>query len=144
MRATMLVFLALMASLGAGCQSRSWPANALLGVNGHSIDAEVAATSEAQERGLMGRRSLDDGHGMLFVFPSPRQVCMWMRNTPIPLSVAFLSADSQIVNIADMRPNSDDQHCASEPVAYALEVPLGIFSARGIRPGDVIDGLPSL
>lgn len=144
MRATMLVFLAMMVSIGACGQSRSWPANALLGVNGHSIDAEVAATPETQERGLMGRTSLEDGYGMLFVFPSPRKVCMWMRSTPIPLSVAFLTANSQIVNIADMLPNSDEQHCAFEPVAYALEVPLGFFSARGIRPGDAIDGLPSL
>lgn len=113
-----------------------------LRIAGHALTAEVAATPQSRETGLMFRRSLPADHGMVFVFPQPQQVCMWMKNTLIPLSVAFIAADGRIVNIADMQPQTQDVHCGQSGVRYALEAPLHWFVRLGIRPGARVDGLP--
>jgi uncharacterized membrane protein (UPF0127 family) len=89
----------------------------------------------------MFRKSLGANHGMLFVFTAAGPQCMWMRNTYVPLSVAFLDERGVIVNIADMQPQSDDSHCASRPARYALEMSQGWFAAKGIRPGARISGI---
>jgi uncharacterized membrane protein (UPF0127 family) len=112
-----------------------------LSAGGHDITAEVAATLEARELGLMNRLALPFNHGMLFVFPKTDRHCMWMRNTYIPLSVAFLDDMGTIVNIADMHPNTEDVHCAAEPVRYALEMNNNWFRKNGIPPGSRIGGL---
>jgi uncharacterized membrane protein (UPF0127 family) len=112
-----------------------------LRVGGHHIRAEVAATLKARDIGLMNRRSLLLDHGMLFVFPEAHRHCMWMRNTQIPLSVAFLDDRGTIVNIEDMQPNTTDYHCAARPVRYALEMERGWFKRRGLVAGVHIDGL---
>ena len=106
------------------------------------IHAEVASTPEDRETGLMFRRTLDGNHGMLFIFEQDQPVCMWMKNTLIPLSVAFIDNQGRITNIADMQPQTLDSHCAIQNVRFALEMPLGWFAKRGIKPGFKLRGQP--
>ncbi|OZI22737.1 DUF192 domain-containing protein [Bordetella genomosp. 7] len=108
----------------------------------HVIQAELADTEESRRIGLMHRQSLPDNNGMLFVFDSPDLQCFWMRNTPLPLSIAFIADDGVIVNIADMAPQTDDAHCSARPVRYALEMAQGWYARRGIKAGNLIKGLP--
>ena len=115
---------------------------AALQVDGHALTAEVAVTEQEQERGLKGRSTLADDAGMLFVLAKPTDVCMWMKETPTALSVAFLDAEGRILNIEDMEPNSEAQHCSAGPAVYALEVRRGWFAARHITPGKQALGLP--
>jgi len=105
------------------------------------IQAEVANTPETRIRGLMYRKSMPANRGMLFVFPDRARQCFWMKNTLIPLSIAFLDDRGAIVNIADMQPRSEDQHCSEQPVRYALEMNQGWFAGKRIRPGAVVTGL---
>ena len=108
----------------------------------HLIRAEVAADFATRARGLMHRDSLGANAGMLFVFDQPEIQCMWMKNTLIPLSVAFLDERGAIINIADMEPHSERTHCAARPARYALEMNRGWFAARGIKPGMRLGGIP--
>lgn len=107
----------------------------------HVIRAEVASTMETRSQGLMQRKSMAPGAGMLFLFDAPAAHCMWMKNTLIPLSVAFIDERGEIVNIADMQPLDETTHCALRPVRYALEMNQGWFKQRGIGPGTRIDGI---
>ena len=107
----------------------------------HMIQAEVASTTGTRAQGLMRRKSMAQGAGMLFLFDESAAHCMWMKNTLIPLSVAFIDERGQIVNIADMQPQDETTHCASRPVRYALEMNQGWFKKRGISPGMPIQGL---
>ena len=106
------------------------------------IHAELANTEETRRKGLMFRQSLDKNSGMLFVFDVAEVQCFWMRNTPLPLTIAFLTPNGNIVNMADMQPYSEDTHCSKEPVRYALEMPQGWFAQRDIKVGQVINNLP--
>lgn len=106
------------------------------------IRAEVAADFGSRAQGLMYRKSLPSNAGMLFVFDEPGAQCMWMKNTLIPLSVAFMGDDATIVNIEDMAPQTLDSHCARRPARYALEMNGGWFTARGIKPGMRLGGIP--
>ena len=108
----------------------------------HLIRAEVAADFETRGRGLMHRKSLERNAGMLFVFDQAGAHCMWMKNTYIPLSVAFLDAQGAIINIADMEPHSEQSHCAERPALFALEMTRGWFAQRGVRPGMKLGGIP--
>jgi uncharacterized membrane protein (UPF0127 family) len=112
-----------------------------LQVEGHRIDAEVAATADVRDFGLMSRYSLSDDRGMLFVFPDARKHCMWMKDTFIPLSVAFIDDNGKIVSIAEMQPRSLAFHCAPVPVRYALEMNKAWFSKRRIGCGASFIGL---
>ena len=107
----------------------------------HRIDAEVANTAQQRAQGLMQRTQMDQQHGMLFVFSDVAIHCMWMKNTLIPLAVAFLDDAGRILNIAEMKPHSEDNHCAAKPARFALEMNIGWFSQRGLRTGDVIGGV---
>ena len=107
----------------------------------HRIEAEVAARDPERQTGLMHRQSLPAQRGMLFVFPQDNTYCMWMRNTLIPLSVAFLDGEGRIINIADMAPHSEENHCARRPARYALEMNRGWFAQRGIKPGFRLQGI---
>jgi len=107
----------------------------------YRIDAEVAANDATRMQGLMNRRSLPAGQGMLFVFRQADRHCMWMRNTYVPLSVAFLDRDGHILNIEDMQPESETNHCAAKAASFALEMNLGWFADKGIRPGARIAGI---
>jgi uncharacterized protein len=101
----------------------------------HQIRAAVAQTPEQRQTGLMFRREMPQHEGMLFVFEQPSEQCFWMKNTPLPLSIAFLNDDGTVVNIADMKPQSLDSHCSAKPVRYVLEMNQGWFAKRGIGPG---------
>ncbi|MDB5774311.1 MAG: hypothetical protein JWP38_444 [Herbaspirillum sp.] len=106
------------------------------------IQAEVASTEAQREQGLMFRKTMEANHGMAFVFGEPAGVCMWMKNTLLPLSVAFLDADGRIINIEDMKEETIDSHCATQPATYALEMNLGWFKQKNIKPGTIISGFP--
>ena len=106
------------------------------------IRAEVAADFASRSRGLMHREALAPNAGMLFIFDTPGAQCMWMKNTLLPLSVAFLDNGGEIINIADMAPHSEQAHCAARPARYALEMNRGWFAARGIKPGTRLGGIP--
>ncbi len=101
----------------------------------HLIRAEVAAAPATRATGLMYRDALGRNEGMLFVFNERGRECFWMKNTRIPLSIAFLADDGRIVNIADMAPHAETSHCSLEPVRYALEMEKGWFAKRGIAAG---------
>jgi uncharacterized membrane protein (UPF0127 family) len=106
------------------------------------IQAEVAARNAEREQGLMYRRMMGPNEGMVFLFDAPAGVCMWMKNTYLPLSVAFLDSDGKILNIEDMRPETLDSHCAKGLATYALEMNLGWFKQKNIKAGSRISGLP--
>jgi uncharacterized membrane protein (UPF0127 family) len=106
----------------------------------HLIKAEVAADNATRARGLMFRTQLGPNEGMLFVFQEKAHQCFWMRNTLIPLSIAFIEDDGSVVNIADMQPKSDDSHCSARPIRYALEMDQGWFAKRGVAAGGVLRG----
>ena len=108
----------------------------------HLIHAEVAATPAERERGLMDRQEMGGNQGMVFLFDEPAMQCMWMKNTLIPLSVAFIGDDGRILNIEDMAPQTEDNHCAAKPARYALEMNRGWFAKHGISRGSKISGLP--
>ncbi len=107
----------------------------------YRIQAEVAARDPDRMQGLMHRRSMPANHGMLFVFAQAARHCMWMRNTLLALSVAFLDDEGRILNIEDMQPQTEDNHCAAKTARYALEMNLGWFADKGIKPGTRIGGL---
>jgi uncharacterized membrane protein (UPF0127 family) len=113
-----------------------------LKVGMHLIRAEVAADFSSRGRGLMHRKSLAPNAGMLFIFDGPAVHCMWMKNTYIPLSVAFLDEKGEIINIADMQPHSEQSHCAARPAVYALEMERGWFAQRGVKAGVRLGGIP--
>jgi uncharacterized membrane protein (UPF0127 family) len=108
----------------------------------HLIRAEVVSDPATRAQGLMHRKSLAQNAGMLFIFDEDAIHCMWMKNTLIPLSVAFIDDRGTIVNIADLEPHSEASHCAAQPARYALEMNRGWFAARGIKAGARLGGLP--
>lgn len=111
-------------------------------VASHPLRVEVAASVEQRMKGLMFRDKLAKDDGMLFVFDEPGYHAMWMRNTLLPLSVAFVDGEGRILNIADMEPQSDDQHAAAGPARYAIETNKGWFAAHRVKAGDKVTGLP--
>ena len=115
-----------------------------LWIRGHILTVELCADPESRARGLMFRRTIADNAGMLFVFPSPRPLSFWMRNTFVPLSIAFLDGGGRILNIEAMAPFDEAGHRSAGEAAYALEVPLGWFEQHAIEAGDVaVFKLPS-
>ncbi len=135
----LLPLAALLISLDSAAQN--FPVTSLtIGV--HLIRAEIATTDEERARGLMFRQQLGSNEGMVFRFTEARQVCMWMKNTPLPLSVAFIGDDGKIINIEDMQPQTEAAHCSRKPARYALEMMQGWFRQRNIKPGAPISGLP--
>jgi uncharacterized membrane protein (UPF0127 family) len=110
----------------------------------HLIRAEVAADNAARMQGLMHRESLGPNAGMLFIFDEAAIHCMWMKNTLIPLSVAFIDESGTIINIADMQPHSEQSHCAAAQALFALEMAKGWFAQRGVKPGMQLGGLEKL
>jgi uncharacterized membrane protein (UPF0127 family) len=103
-----------------------------------AIRAEIARTGDERSRGLMNRSSLPDGEGMLFVFDREQILSFWMRNTLIPLSIAFIRTDGRIAEIRDMYALDETTVRSSRSVRYALEVPQGWFARMGITPGDYL------
>jgi uncharacterized membrane protein (UPF0127 family) len=116
-----------------------------LRITGESGDvplrAEVAKTESEQAKGLMFRTALNDGEGMLFVYDRDRQMSFWMKNTLIPLSIAFISSQGEILEIRDMEPQDTRPIQSERSCRYALETPQGWFAGAGISPGAMVDGL---
>jgi len=113
-----------------------------LTIGKHKLVAEVAATPDERSTGLMHRFSLKPDHGMIFVFERAEPQGFWMKNTFIPLSIAFIGSDGRIVNIDDMAPQDEHTHWSTGPAQYALEMRKGWFAERGIVAGDRVAGLP--
>lgn len=112
-----------------------------LNAGGQSIKAEVAADDAARQQGLMFRPSMGKNDGMLFVFPELGYHAMWMRNTLIPLSVAYMDEAGKILSIHEMQPQTETPHQAAGPARYALEMNAAWFTTYKVRVGDVIKGL---
>jgi uncharacterized membrane protein (UPF0127 family) len=112
-----------------------------LSIAGHRLVAEIAATTDTRTVGLMNRFSLKPDHGMLFIFAAPQPLAFWMRNTYVPLSIAFIAADGRILNIEDMAPRTDDTHPSKGIALYALEMKKGWFADHKINAGDRVQGL---
>lgn len=108
----------------------------------HVVQAELAITPDQQARGMMFRTQMGTHEGMLFVNADKSIRCFWMRNTLLPLSIAFIDDDGRIVNIAEMEPRSDKSHCSAQPVRFALEMNQGWFAKRNIAPGSKVLGKP--
>jgi uncharacterized membrane protein (UPF0127 family) len=109
----------------------------------HNIRAQVARSVNERATGLMHRKEMPQHEGMLFVFEQPSVQCFWMRNTLLPLSIAFLADDGSIVNIREMQPlDEKTQHCSDKPVRYVLEMNQGWFAKRAIKPGFKLAGGP--
>ena len=136
-------FLLLLGMCVAGSPLAQLPA-VQLSAGMHLIRAEVADSMGTRMEGLMHRKSMPEGAGMVFVFDELAPHCMWMKNTLIPLSVAFIDAQGAIINIADMQPHSEQSHCAARPARHALEMNKGWFAQRGIKPGAKLRGLEKL
>lgn len=111
-----------------------------LGAGMHLIRAELASTPEQRQTGLMFRRDMAAHEGMLFVFDAPAPQCFWMKNTLLPLTIAFIADDGTIVNLADMQPLNETSHCSAAPVRLALEMNQGWFARRGIKAGFKLTG----
>jgi uncharacterized membrane protein (UPF0127 family) len=113
-----------------------------LSVGIHRIETQVAVTSEQREIGLMYRKEMPQHEGMLFVFEDPSRLCFWMKNTLIPLTAAFIADDGTIVNLENMKPQTLDSHCSAKQVRYVLEMNLGWFAKKGLKPGSKVTGRP--
>lgn len=141
-----LALAALLATMSASAQPADGKPQSLpvtnLKVGPHPVAAEVASTPEQRTIGLMYRFSLPADHGMLFVFPEPQPLAFWMRNTYIPLSIAFIDAEGRILNVEEMPPRSDATHPSRGDALYALEMRKGWFAERGVGPGARVTGLP--
>jgi uncharacterized membrane protein (UPF0127 family) len=125
----------------AAAQARAQMPEITLTIAGHKLSAEVAATNPDRMQGLMHRRMMPENRGMVFVFTEVSRHAMWMENTFIALSVAFIDSDGIITNIEDMKPQTRDAHPAVKPVRYALEMNQGWFAKRGIKAGAKVEGL---
>lgn len=114
----------------------------VIGAGMYNIKAEVAQTPQEHEIGLMHRTSMGANEGMIFVFDRPGQQCFWMKNTLIPLAVAFIADDGTVVNIDEMKPQTLEPHCSTKPVRLVLEMNTGWFTKRGIKAGSKLTGAP--
>lgn len=121
-----------------GVPLRDLPA-ATVSIGEQPVRLLLAATPEQHQTGLMFRESMAEDEGMLFVYDVPKVRCMWMKNTLIPLTAAFLDQDGRILNFADMDPLTTRSHCSEGPVLHVLEMNRGWFARHGVREGDRID-----
>lgn len=135
-------FLFLLAVLPAAARAELPSVQLTAGM--HAIRAEVADTMGTRMEGLMFRKTMPQNAGMVFVFDEVSTHCMWMKNTFLPLSVAFIDDAGTIVNIEDMAPHTEQSHCAKKPVRFALEMNKGWFAQRGLKPGAKLRGLEKL
>ncbi|MGB5528272.1 MAG: DUF192 domain-containing protein [Gemmatimonadota bacterium] len=108
-------------------------------IGGVEVTAEIADNEELRGKGLMNRDSLAENHGMLFVYGAAQVRSFWMRNTRIPLDIAFIDSNGVIINIEQMEPQSDENYYSQGPMMYALEMDQGWFEANGVGPGDRLE-----
>lgn len=139
-----MLVLWLLATAGAHAQEGPQPRlrTVPLTAGMHVIQAELAVTPQQQQTGMMLRRTMGANEGMLFVSDDRDVRCFWMRNTLIPLAIAFIADDGTIVNVAEMQPQSDASHCSARPVRFALEMNAGWFTKRGFKAGSKLRGTP--
>jgi uncharacterized protein len=138
----LLIILSFFSSLHGLARDNANHKNAItLHINQHAIKAEVARTSDERSKGLMNRKHMAANAGMLFVFEQPQIVSMWMKNTLLPLSVAFIDEQGRIINIAEMKPQTLDTHSSLTPAKYALEMNAGWFDKREILAGKSVEGI---
>jgi uncharacterized protein len=137
-----LFFFVAALALGFAAHAEATFGTASIKVAGHPLKVEVAADEAALQQGLMFRKKLGPEEGMLFLFGERAYHSMWMKNTLIPLSVAFLDADGNILNILDMEPQTLDTHTSAGPALYAIETNKGWFAAKKVKAGDKVTGLP--
>ena len=133
-----LVFVAALTAC-AGTTGPATDRETRIDLQGHQVRIMVAVTRQEHITGLMFRRELPEDQGMLFVYDEPRVRCMWMKDTYIPLSAAFLDDDGRILAISDMAPMTTKPHCSPGPVRYVLEMNQGWFARRGLDKGSRID-----
>jgi hypothetical protein len=117
-------------------------APATLTLGGKTIQVEVADDPSSRAIGLMGRAALPVDSGMLFVYPDEAERSFWMKNTPLPLSIAFIAKSGRIVHITDMQPLDESPVASKFPVMYALEMKKGWFESHSVRAGQIVAGLP--
>src|SRR5690625_35824 len=135
----LLFFLVFLGAIAHACAN---PVNQILTIEGQRIEVEVADTEQRRAVGLMYRDTLPDNAGMLFVFEQADRPCFWMKNTFIPLSIAFIKDNAVISSLHTMQPHSTELHCPTEPILYALEMNAGWFEQHGIKAGARVKGLP--
>jgi uncharacterized membrane protein (UPF0127 family) len=111
-------------------------------VGNERVTAEIAEKPKDRQRGLMFRESMPENHGMLFLFPDEILRSFWMKNTPLPLSIAYADSSGRIVHIADAQPHSERLISSERPARYVLEMNQGWFRRHGVYPGDEIRGIP--
>jgi uncharacterized membrane protein (UPF0127 family) len=142
--ALLMSLLGVLTATGAAAQQHPQPRLPTIELTAgmHVIQAEVAQGPQEQTMGLMHRQTMRINEGMLFIYDNPRILCFWMRNTLLPLTVAFIADDGSIVNLKDMQPKTEHSHCSAKPVRYALEMNQGWFSDRGLKPGFKLRGSP--
>ena len=119
----------------------AWAEEVILKIGPQTVRAEIANTEQSRERGLMRRDHLCDDCGMLFVFEKADRYSFWMKNTPLPLSIAFIAADGSIINIDEMLPDTTNTHDSQGPALYALEMNSGWFAKNRILAADKVQGL---
>ena len=148
MKTIAIAFLVLASMLGNSVHAQNSPQMDLprikLSVGMHLIDTQVAASTNQRSIGLMFRKDMPQSEGMLFVFEQAAVQCFWMKNTPLPLTAAFVADDGVIVNLADMKPQTTDSHCSAQPVRFVLEMNQGWFEKKGVKAGFRLTGKPFL
>ena len=126
----------------ASCKSKKLPVKDIRIVRQDgtefTVKAEIAEKPEDRNHGFMGRKTIPDGTGMLFVFEKDQILSFWMKNTPHPLSIAYIDSKGKIRNIFDMTPYSTASIVSTVSVRYALEVPQGWYKKNGITEGDTV------
>jgi uncharacterized membrane protein (UPF0127 family) len=137
----LLAQLISLSMIAATCYGAPLP-SITLKIHQEIIKAEVASTPASQQMGLMYRKELPENQGMLFVFNDKLSHCFWMKNTEIPLAIAFIDASGKIINIAEMEALSESSHCPFRANPYALEMNRGWFTKRKLGPGSFVEGLP--
>jgi len=116
----------------------------IIKIGNTNFNVDIAETDEEIQQGLMGRTFLPENHGMLFIFDKPRKLSFWMRNTPVPLDIAFINQDGYIESISKMEPLSDRRHTSIGDCQFALEVNKGVFDKCGAKQGDIVKNLSKI
>jgi uncharacterized membrane protein (UPF0127 family) len=146
MKLIAIALLGLSASLTVFSQTSNAPQMDLprvkISAGMHLIDTQIASTNLQRQIGLMHRPNMPQTEGMLFVFDEPATQCFWMKNTLLPLTAAFVADDGRIVNLADMKPQTTDSHCSTQPVRFVLEMNKGWFDKKGLKAGFKLGGTP--
>ena len=141
-RAVVALLITLASGLGVAQEAPQQLPAIRLSTGMHVLQVMVAQTPEQLSTGLMFRKTMGTNDGMLFVFDEPRQQCFWMKNTLLPLSIAFIDDTGTVANVDDMKPQTLDSHCSTKPVRFVLEMNVGWFDKRGIKAGSKFQGEP--